>query len=240
MASSHAWSRQVIGSEAQPTRRATGPPARAGAVLRGEPACRAPVPPSSGAGSASHRVAGIVTSSTGIPMTISARPPPTAFRMNSTSAGTASTSCAAAYAVMRSRLGGVGTVPTSWLTGCILPDRRPASGGAGTTPVRVLAPLIGAAFCRWIEVIPERHRGDVMSDRNPLTQIPIRAARWSATHPWRAMLGWLVFVAGRRRPGRRRADAPRPRTPTTGWGSRVAPTPWCTGPGSRGPRPRTS
>ena len=29
---------------------------------------------------------------------------------------------------------------------------------------------------------------------NPLTQIPIRAARWSATHPWRAMLAWLVFV----------------------------------------------
>src|SRR5215213_10129634 len=29
---------------------------------------------------------------------------------------------------------------------------------------------------------------------NPLTQIPIRAARWSATHPWRAMLGWLAFV----------------------------------------------
>ena len=33
-----------------------------------------------------------------------------------------------------------------------------------------------------------------MSQRNPLTQIPIRAARWSATHPWRAMLAWLVFV----------------------------------------------
>jgi putative drug exporter of the RND superfamily len=33
-----------------------------------------------------------------------------------------------------------------------------------------------------------------MSDRNPLTQIPIRAARWSATHPWRAMLAWLAFV----------------------------------------------
>jgi RND superfamily putative drug exporter len=31
-------------------------------------------------------------------------------------------------------------------------------------------------------------------NRNPLTQIPIRAARWSATHPWRAMLAWLVFV----------------------------------------------
>ncbi len=29
---------------------------------------------------------------------------------------------------------------------------------------------------------------------NPLTQIPTRAARWSATHPWRAMLAWLGFV----------------------------------------------
>ena len=24
--------------------------------------------------------------------------------------------------------------------------------------------------------------------------IPLRAARWSATHPWRAILAWLVFV----------------------------------------------
>lgn len=30
--------------------------------------------------------------------------------------------------------------------------------------------------------------------RNPLTAIPLRAARWSATHPWRAILAWLVFV----------------------------------------------
>ncbi len=33
-----------------------------------------------------------------------------------------------------------------------------------------------------------------MSQRNPLTQIPTRAARWSATHPWRAIVAWLVFV----------------------------------------------
>jgi RND superfamily putative drug exporter len=32
------------------------------------------------------------------------------------------------------------------------------------------------------------------SRTNPLTQIPTRAARWSATHPWRAILAWLVFV----------------------------------------------
>ena len=30
--------------------------------------------------------------------------------------------------------------------------------------------------------------------RNPLTEIPRRAARWSATHPWRAILAWLAFV----------------------------------------------
>ncbi len=30
--------------------------------------------------------------------------------------------------------------------------------------------------------------------RNPLTAIPLRAARWSATHPWRAILAWLAFV----------------------------------------------
>ncbi len=31
--------------------------------------------------------------------------------------------------------------------------------------------------------------------RNPLAGAPVRAARWSATHPWRAILGWIVFVA---------------------------------------------
>ncbi len=30
---------------------------------------------------------------------------------------------------------------------------------------------------------------------NPLVALPTRAARWSALHPWRAILGWLAFVA---------------------------------------------
>lgn len=29
---------------------------------------------------------------------------------------------------------------------------------------------------------------------NPLTSVSMRAARWSATHPWKAILGWLVLV----------------------------------------------
>jgi RND superfamily putative drug exporter len=33
-----------------------------------------------------------------------------------------------------------------------------------------------------------------MSLHNPLAGVPLRAARWSALHPWRAILGWLVFV----------------------------------------------
>ncbi|HEX6149448.1 MMPL family transporter [Nocardioides sp.] len=33
-----------------------------------------------------------------------------------------------------------------------------------------------------------------MSIRNPLAGLPIRAARWSATHPWRAILGWVGLV----------------------------------------------
>ena len=33
-----------------------------------------------------------------------------------------------------------------------------------------------------------------MTIRNPLAGAPIRAARWSATHPWRAILGWLGLV----------------------------------------------
>ncbi|MBM6403570.1 MMPL family transporter [Phycicoccus sp. CSK15P-2] len=31
--------------------------------------------------------------------------------------------------------------------------------------------------------------------RHPVSAVPIRAARWSATHPWWAICGWLVLVA---------------------------------------------
>ncbi|MGH3508637.1 MAG: MMPL family transporter, partial [Nocardioidaceae bacterium] len=34
-----------------------------------------------------------------------------------------------------------------------------------------------------------------MSLHNPLAGVSLRAARWSATHPWRAILAWLAFVA---------------------------------------------
>lgn len=34
-----------------------------------------------------------------------------------------------------------------------------------------------------------------MQLRNPLAGAPVRAARWSATHPWRAIGGWIAFVA---------------------------------------------
>jgi RND superfamily putative drug exporter len=30
---------------------------------------------------------------------------------------------------------------------------------------------------------------------NPMTAVPMKAARWSAEHPWRAILGWIAFVA---------------------------------------------
>ncbi|MFA6299153.1 MAG: MMPL family transporter, partial [Nocardioides sp.] len=33
-----------------------------------------------------------------------------------------------------------------------------------------------------------------MTATNPLTVLPLRAARWSATHPWRAISAWLAFV----------------------------------------------
>ena len=29
---------------------------------------------------------------------------------------------------------------------------------------------------------------------NPLTSVSMRAARWSATHPWRAIFGWLALI----------------------------------------------
>ncbi len=33
-----------------------------------------------------------------------------------------------------------------------------------------------------------------MAIHNPLAAVPLRAARWSATHPWRAILAWFVLV----------------------------------------------
>ncbi len=33
-----------------------------------------------------------------------------------------------------------------------------------------------------------------MAVHNPIAGVPLRAARWSATHPWRAILAWFVFV----------------------------------------------
>ena len=33
-----------------------------------------------------------------------------------------------------------------------------------------------------------------MSVHHPLSRIPLRAARWSATHPWRAIAAWLGLV----------------------------------------------
>ena len=33
-----------------------------------------------------------------------------------------------------------------------------------------------------------------MAVHNPLAGVPLRAARWSATHPWRAILAWFVFI----------------------------------------------
>ena len=33
-----------------------------------------------------------------------------------------------------------------------------------------------------------------MSSKNPLAGVPLRAARWSAVHPWRAIGAWFAFV----------------------------------------------
>src|SRR5437762_2533697 len=80
--------------------------------------------------------------------------------------------------------------PTSLATG---PPGR-AARTCGTSAVRVLAPLTRGVRITRIDVVAARHRGEAMSHRNALTQVPIRAARWSATHPWRAILAWLAFV----------------------------------------------
>src|SRR5947209_6771242 len=87
--------------------------------------------------------------------------PVTTSTSRSTESTTSST-CTPAYAVMRRRLGGDGAHLTSSLTGCILPDPGPTGGGAGTTSVRVLAPLTAAADPSRLDVVPARHRGAVM------------------------------------------------------------------------------
>ena len=63
---------------------------------------------------------------------------------------------------------------------------------------RVLAPqtwsLALATIEGHIDRSARRCHVDSSTSRNPLTAIPLRAARWSATHPWRAILAWLAFV----------------------------------------------
>jgi RND superfamily putative drug exporter len=36
---------------------------------------------------------------------------------------------------------------------------------------------------------------DTGASSSPLTRLPVRAATWSATHPWRAIALWFAFVA---------------------------------------------
>lgn len=44
------------------------------------------------------------------------------------------------------------------------------------------------------QVREEKDKELAMSPHNKLSAVPLRAARWSATHPWRAIGGWFVFV----------------------------------------------
>ena len=92
--------------------------------------------------------------------------------------------------------------------------------------------------------------------RPPHAPVTVRVARWSATHPWRAIALWLVFVAGcvavgsvvglreindrrprrrpvraRRRTGSTQAGFQAPRTPRTCW-SPLAPAALDSGPGA--------
>ncbi len=154
---------------------------------------------------ATQRVAGMVSSSTGMPTTTIATAPKTAFRTNSTRAGTASSSCAPAYAVIRSRLGGGSAVPM----GRILPDSRPVRGGAGTTTVGVLAPQTGRPRVSRMESVPftphrrrhVEHHLPQPAHRHPHARRPMERAPSLASDPRLARLR-----PRRRRPGRRRAD----------------------------------
>ena len=174
---------------AWPSRRAAGhePPRRRGRYGGGSgvPSTR---PPSRRCRLASHRVAGTrhAAGAGGRPRSRRARRR-RRTRTNSTSAGTASSSCAAAYAVSRSRLGGRSGVV---LTGSSCPIAAVADSGARHHPgPGPGAPDPTAPRSRgWSD--PENHdpRGDVMSPNRTAWPSPDpQAARWSATHPWRAI-----------------------------------------------------
>ena len=72
------------------------------------------------------------------------------------------------------------------------------SGPSTTLADGVLALLTRtvAGRRRWRGPETSRRRGAAMSDPpSCLSRLPLRAARWSATHPWRAIGAWFAFVA---------------------------------------------
>ena len=75
------------------------------------------------------------------------------------------------------------------------PGRR-AAVGLAPPPIRVLAPpTAGRALTEAGRVRSHAVRGACHVQPPSTRPGPAAAARWSATHPWRAIGGWLVFVA---------------------------------------------
>ena len=102
-------------------------------------------------------------------------------------------SWATAYPVSSRRPGGavVGVV----LTGPSSPAGPTSRSGAGTTTrPGPSAPDARRPPIRGWKHHPHRIPGETAMG-NPLTAVPMKAARWSAEHPWRAILGWIAFVA---------------------------------------------
>jgi RND superfamily putative drug exporter len=61
--------------------------------------------------------------------------------------------------------------------------------------IGVPTPLTGGSRLATLERSNEGpNRGAAMSTHSFLSRLPLRAARWSATHPWRAIGAWFAFV----------------------------------------------
>ena len=127
----------------------------------------------------------------------------------------------------------------------ILTHRGAVDGGENPTIGRGPAPVFRRAG---LGNVDERQNPDVPrkappcpnTPRNRARPVTVRVARWSATHPWRAIALWLVFVAAcvavGSALGLQQADRPRHRPSASPGRPRTG----CTTPASSRPTPRTS
>src|SRR5690348_3999740 len=117
--------------------------------------------------------------------------------MKNSSVGSTISRCPPAYRVSRKRPGGaqgVGVAASSMSP--FWPTALSRTGDLGLPRVWSWGPRHRARAARGWRCPSTRceKKENPMSLHHSLSRVPLRAARWSATHPWRAIGAWLAFV----------------------------------------------